>query len=131
MFIIAGTTAAFAVPRGTAPAWAAAERGPACASPPCLDPLLLQDAEETKRYVEGFKDEVLAGAERLIRESRPVILLEIMGGKPYPGAPTLGYVPPAGPLASIHATWRTLEAFGYRVRPVQDYDYIALPNPDP
>ena len=76
---------------------------------------------------------MLAGAERLIRESRPAILTEIMGGKSYPGAPTRGYFPTAGPkdLAAIHATWRTLEAFGYSVRPVLDYDYIALPNVEP
>ena len=98
-----------------------------------LDSFGFENVSLIKIDVEGFEDEVLAGAERLIRESRPVILLEIMGGKSYPGAPTLGYFPTAGPedLASIHATWRTLEAFGYSVRPVQDYDYIALPNPDP
>ena len=76
---------------------------------------------------------VPAGAERLIRESRPVILIEILGGTAYPGAPTLGFAPPAGPeeLAAIHATWRTLEAFGYSVHPVLDYDYIALPDMAP
>ena len=98
-----------------------------------LDSFGFENVSLIKIDVEGFEDEVLAGAERLIRESQPVILLEIMGGKSYPGAPTLGYVPPAGPkdLASIHATWRTLEAFGYTVRPALDYDYIALPVPKP
>ena len=64
---------------------------------------------------------------------RPVILIEILGGVAYPGAPTLGRIPPAGPdeLATIHATWRTLEAWGYSVRPVLDYDYIALPGLEP
>lgn len=83
--------------------------------------------------VEGFEDQVLAGAERLLRESRPVILVEILGGRSYPGAPTLGYAPPATAqeLKAIHATWRTLEAFGYSVYPVLDYDYIALPPPRP
>ena len=83
--------------------------------------------------VEGFEDEVLAGAERLIRESRPVILIEILGGRSYPGAPTLGHAPPATAqeLEAIHATWRTLEAFGYSLYPVLDYDYIALPPPRP
>ena len=63
---------------------------------------------------------------------RPVILIEILGGKAYPGAPTRGFHPPAMPqdLERIHATWRRIEAFGYRVRPVLDYDYIALPRSD-
>ena len=98
-----------------------------------LDSFGFENVSLIKIDVEGFEDEVLAGAERLIRESRPVILLEIMGGKSYPGAPTRGYFETAGPedLAAIHATWRTLEAFGYSVRPVLDYDYIALPVPKP
>ena len=33
-------------------------------------------------------------------------------------------------LERIHATWRRIEAFGYRVQPVLDYDYIALPRSD-
>lgn len=64
--------------------------------------------------VEGFKDEVLAGAERLIRESCPVILVEILGGRSHPGATTLGHAPltSAEDLDRIHSTWRTLQAFG-------------------
>ena len=53
LFITAVTFATFAALWGAAPAWAAAEWAPTCESPPCLDPLL-QDEEETKRYVEGF-----------------------------------------------------------------------------
>ena len=73
----------------------------------------------------------MAGAEDLVRESRPVILLEILGGKAYPGAPTRGFHPPAsaGELERIHATWRRIEAFGYSVEPVLDYDYIGLLRP--
>lgn len=98
-----------------------------------LDSFGFQNVSLLKIDVEGFEDEVLAGAERLIRDSRPVILIEILGGVAYPGAPTLGRIPPAGPeeLAIIHATWRTLEAWGYSVRPVLDYDYIALPGLEP
>ena len=98
-----------------------------------MDSFGFENVSLIKIDVEGFEDEVLAGAERLIRESRPVILLEIMGGKSYPGTPTRGYFPTAGPedMAAIHATWRTLEAFGYSVRPVLDYDCIALPDMGP
>ena len=58
--------------------------------------------------------------------------IEILSGNAYPGAPTQGFHPPATPqdLERIHATWRRIEAFGYTVRPVLDYDYIALPKPD-
>ena len=71
-----------------------------------------QNVSLVKIDVEGFENEILAGAERLIRESRPVTLLEILGGTAYPGAPTLGFAPPAGSeeLAVIHATWRALDA---------------------
>ena len=95
-----------------------------------LDSFGFQNVSLLKIDVEGFEDEVLAGAERLIRDNRPVILIEILGGKSYPGAPTRGLHPPATPqdLERIHATWRRIEAFGYRVRPVLDYDYIALPR---
>ena len=73
---------------------------------------------------------MLAGAANLIRASKPAILIEILGGKSYPGAPNWWYHnPPASPqdLERIQATWRVIEAFGYEVRPVSSHDYIALP----
>lgn len=45
---------AFAILCGASTAWADAEHAPAGESPPCLDPLLLQDVAETERYVQGF-----------------------------------------------------------------------------
>ena len=97
-----------------------------------LDSFGFRNVSLLKIDVEGFEDEVLAGAERLIRDSRPVILLEILGGGAYPGAPTRGFHPPTTPqdLECIHATCQRIEAFGYTVYPVLDYDYIALPRPD-
>ena len=97
-----------------------------------LDSFGFRNVSLLKIDVEGFEDEVLAGAERLIRESRPVILLEILGCKAYPGAPTRGAHPLATPqdLECIHATCQRIEAFGYSVYAVLDYDYIALPRPD-
>ena len=54
-FLIAAAFVAFAVLRGASPAWAeGAGYTPACASPPCLAPLLLRDAAETEKYVEAF-----------------------------------------------------------------------------
>ena len=77
-----------------------------------LDSFGFQNVSLVKIDVEGFENEVLAGAERLLRENRPVILIEILGGATYPGVSTRGFAPPAGPeeLAVIHATWRTLDA---------------------
>ena len=56
-----------------------------------------------------------AGFSGLACDSGPVVLIELLGGKSYPGAPILGYGPPARleDLATILATWRTLEAFSY------------------
>ena len=53
--LIAAAFVAFTVLRGASPTWAeGAGHTPACASPPCLDPLLLLDAAETEKYVEAF-----------------------------------------------------------------------------
>ena len=96
-----------------------------------LDSFGFRNVSLLKIDVEGFEDEVLAGAERLIRESRPVILLEILDGEAYPGSPTRGFrPPPPQDLECIHSPCQRIEAFGYSVYPVLDYDYIALPRPE-
>ena len=95
-----------------------------------LDSFGFENVSLIKIDVEGYENQVLAGAENLIRASKPVILIEILGGKSYPGVPNwwIGNMP-ASPqdLESIHVTWRLIEAFGYEVRPVSSHDYIALP----
>lgn len=98
-----------------------------------LDSFGFDNVSLIKIDVEGYENEVLAGATQLIRASRPVILIEILGGKRYPGAPTRGYLQPATAqeLDRIHAAWRMIEAFGYKVLPVLDHDYIALPLAHP
>ena len=52
--LLAATLGVFAVPCGASPAQADAGNAALCGSPPCLAPLLLQDADETERYVEDF-----------------------------------------------------------------------------
>jgi len=71
--------------------------------------------------VEGYENAVLDGALDTIRRTRPVIVLEIMGGVDYATA---------SPEArrQIEATWRKLEQLGYRVTPVFQHDYLALPE---
>ena len=95
-----------------------------------LDSFGFENVSVIKIDVEGYENEVLAGAADLIRASKPVILIEILGGTSYPGAPNWwNNNVPASPqdLDRIHATWHLIEAFGYRVRPVSSHDYIALP----
>lgn len=99
-----------------------------------LDSFGFENVSLIKIDVELHENQVLAGAAGLIRASKPVILIEILGGKSYPGVPNWWYHnPPASPqdLEKIHATWRMIEAFGYEVSPVSSHDYIALPTGDP
>ena len=52
---IAAAFVVSAVLRGASPVWAeGAGYAPACASPPCLAPVLLQDAAEVRAYVDDF-----------------------------------------------------------------------------
>ena len=99
-----------------------------------LDSFGFENVSLIKIDVEWHENQVLAGAAELIRASKPIILVEILGGKSYPGVPNWWYHnPPASPrdLEKIHATWRIIEAFGYEVFPVSSHDYIALPTADP
>ena len=94
-----------------------------------LDDFGLTNVSLIKIDVEGHENPVLEGAGRTIAESRPVVVLEILGGVAvYPGAYSEN-LPDANPeqLESIHATWRLLEKHGYEVRPIVDHDYIAFP----
>ena len=99
-----------------------------------LDSFGFENVSLIKIDVEQHENQVLAGAANLIRANKPVILLEILGGKSYPGVPNWWHHnPPASPqdLQRIHATWKMIEAFGYEVRPVSSHDYIALPVEQP
>ena len=86
-----------------------------------IDSFGFEQVSVLKIDVERYENEALAGALETIRRNRPVILLEIMGGEDYETAS--GEV-----LDQIHATWQTLEALDYEVRPVFKHDYVAVPN---
>ena len=95
-----------------------------------LDSFGFERVSLLKIDVEGFEKEVLAGAGELLRTSRPAILIEILGGAFYPGAPPTaccGKLATAEQLEEIHATWRLIEAHGYAVSPLESHNYIALP----
>ena len=56
-----------------------------------LDSFGFENVSLIKIDVEGHENQVLAGAANLIRASKPAILIEILGGKSYPGAPNWWY----------------------------------------
>ena len=93
-----------------------------------LDSFGFENVTLVKIDVEGFEDAVLAGTAQTIRSSKPVILIEILGGVDRTTAS-------AEQRQRIDATVRTIEAFGYRVdtlpssaQPSKWHDYIALPE---
>ena len=94
-----------------------------------LDDFGFSNVSLIKIDVELHEDAVLEGAQRTIAENRPVVVLEILRARTYPGAHSAHLLPQASPeeLERIHATWRRLERHGYEVRPIMDHDYIALP----
>jgi FkbM family methyltransferase len=86
-----------------------------------VDSFRFERVSVLKIDVEHYENEVLAGAVDTIRRNRPVIVIEIMGGEDYETAsPEV--------MEQIQATWKTLEALDYTVRPVFKHDYVALPN---
>ena len=86
-----------------------------------LDSFGFERVSVLKIDVEGYENEVLAGASETIRRNRPVILIEIQGGHHYETAPP-------EILDQIHVTWKKIEAFDYTVTHVVWNAYIGLPN---
>ena len=86
-----------------------------------LDSFGFERVSVIKIDVEGYENEVLAGASETIRRNRPVIVTEIQGGHRYETAPP-------EILDRIHDTWKKIEAFGYTVTHVESNSYIGLPN---
>ena len=97
-----------------------------------LDSFGIENVSLLKIDVEGFEDAVLAGAAQTIRASRPVILIEILGGVNHLTAS-------AEERERIDATISTIEQFGYQIELMQAigpwrrhwpnrHDYIALPR---
>ena len=78
--------------------------------------------------VEGYENEVLAGASETIRQNRPVILIEIAGGHWYEGGATRSpgskYTSPGGRSRGRGGGG----AFDYTVKHLRANAYIGLPN---
>jgi len=77
-----------------------------------LDSLQLKDVSLVKIDVEGYEDEVLAGAEATIRRNHPTIIIELMDGNPILDE-------------KRQATIKTLEDLGYTVDKIYGWDWIA------
>ena len=97
-----------------------------------LDSFGIENVSLLKIDVEGFEDAVLAGAAQTIHASKPVILIEILGGVNHLTAS-------AEERERIDATISTIEQFGYQIELMQAigpwqrhwrnrHDYIALPR---
>jgi FkbM family methyltransferase len=86
-----------------------------------LDSFGFRNVSLIKIDVEHFEDFLLEGAQLTIRRSRPVILIEIMGGYRYPNAPP-------EVRAKIDATLARLKGMGYKVEYIDAADYLAVPE---
>jgi FkbM family methyltransferase len=84
-----------------------------------LDSFGFSNVSMLKIDVEGFEDAVLDGAKETIERSKPVILIEILGGHRYATATS-------EQRARIDGTRRRLKALGYRVEQVSAHDYLAI-----
>jgi FkbM family methyltransferase len=86
-----------------------------------LDSFGFRDVSLIKIDVEHHEDFMLEGAQLTIARSRPVILIEIVGGsnhdKPEPDV-----------KKAIDATKARLESMGYKVQRIYGPDYVALPQ---
>ncbi len=84
-----------------------------------LDSLHLKNVSLIKIDVEGMEDQVLAGAQNTLRENRPLILLEIMGGY-------LQEKAPENIKLKIESTLLFLRDLGFTVHRHSANDYLAI-----
>ncbi len=99
-----------------------------------LDSFGFEHVSLVKIDVEGHERQVLAGMANLMAWSRPAIVIEILGGRYYPGVPPEDYggdihrTATEAEVEDIHAIWALIEAHGYTVSPIAGHNYLALPQ---
>lgn len=86
-----------------------------------LDALRLKNVSFIKIDVEGMEDQILEGAQKTLRENRPVVALEIMGGYDADTAPPEIF-------AKIEKTKDFLNHLGFTVYRFSNNDYLAVPK---
>lgn len=86
-----------------------------------LDSFGLKNVSLIKIDVEHHEDFLLEGAQLTIARSRPVILVEILGGYDHDN-------PAPDARKRIDATKARLESFGYKVQRIYGPDYLAVPQ---
>ncbi len=84
-----------------------------------LDSFNLDNIALMKIDVECTEDEVLRGAQETISRSRPILIIEIMGGFSRKDSRI---------RERIKNTRRTLQSMNYKVKKIKDDDYLAIPN---
>jgi FkbM family methyltransferase len=86
-----------------------------------LDSFPWRNVSLIKIDVEGYEEEVLAGARLTLARNRPAVVVEIQGGNIYERAtPAI--------RAKIDHTRNMLAGWGYKVQRISDDDYLALPE---
>lgn len=85
-----------------------------------LDSFSIKNVSLMKIDVECTEDAVLEGAYQTIMESRPVLIIEIMGG--------YGSSPSVDTKKRIQHTISTLTAMNYKVSKIWIDDYLAIPS---
>jgi FkbM family methyltransferase len=86
-----------------------------------LDSFNLTNVSFIKLDVEGHENQVLDGAYNTIQASRPVMIVEILGGCPRD-------VANPEQVQYIDSTINKIMSFGYKVSCISHSDYLCIPN---
>lgn len=107
-------------PHSYSPVWSKAKDTPYSLHVRTLDSFGLKNIAVLKMDVECMEDQILDGARETIMTSRPIMIIEIMGGFGNSKAPEVA--------KRIRHTISKLEAMNYSVKKIHIDDYLAIPN---
>jgi FkbM family methyltransferase len=83
-----------------------------------IDSLAVKNISLMKIDVEGYEDQLIAGATRTLAQQLPTLVIEIQGGHVYNTAS-------AKVRRQIDGTRAALERLGYEVQHIETHDYLA------